>query len=91
VTAVLDIIQSDMLQAATAMRDARTSECATLDEIVEAAADGFARAPWSVVGDEGESRLAESAVTVRCLQRADGSVPLSDDEPDLVAYCARAY
>ena len=28
---------------------------------------------------------------MRCLQRPDGSVPASDDEPDLVAYCARAY
>ena len=54
-------------------------------------ADGFARMPWAVIGDEGEARLADAAVTVRCLQRADGSVPLSDDEPDLVAYCARSY
>jgi len=46
---------------------------------------------WSVVGAEGEATLAESSVTVRCLQRADGSVPLSEDEDGLVAYCARAY
>jgi prolyl-tRNA synthetase len=44
-----------------------------------------------VVGVEGEAKLAESAVTVRCLQRPDGSVPAADDEPDLVAFCARAY
>jgi prolyl-tRNA synthetase len=30
-------------------------------------------------------------VTVRCLQRADGSVPDDEDEDDLVAYVARAY
>jgi prolyl-tRNA synthetase len=35
--------------------------------------------------------LAESAVTVRCLQRPDGSLALSDDEPDLVAVVGRDY
>ncbi len=84
-------MQAELLANATAKRDERTADCKTLDEIVEASAVGFARAPWDVIGDEGEARLAESAVTVRCLQRADGSVPLSDDEPDLVAYCARSY
>ena len=87
----VDTVQDELLAAATAWRDEHTADCKTLDEIVEASADGFARAPWHLIGDEGESRLAESAVTVRCLQRADGSVPLADDEPDLVAYCARSY
>ena len=49
------------------------------------------RVPWSLVRGEGEVRLAERAVTVRCLQRPDGSLPASDDEDDLVAYVARAY
>jgi len=44
-----------------------------------------------VLGPEGEDRLAQHAVTVRCLQRADGSPPVSPDEPDLVATVARAY
>jgi prolyl-tRNA synthetase len=39
----------------------------------------------------GEAKLAESAVTVRCLVRADGSVPDSVDEPDLTAYVSRSY
>jgi prolyl-tRNA synthetase len=30
-------------------------------------------------------------VTVRCLQRPDGSLPDTEDEPDLVAWVARAY
>ena len=58
---------------------------------VEASADGFVRLDWGLVGEDGEDRLAEHAVTVRCLQRADGGVPVRDDEPDLVAYVARAY
>jgi prolyl-tRNA synthetase len=91
VVAELERVQAELLSDATARRDQNTAECTTLDEIVEASQTGFARAPWSIVGAEGESRLAESAVTVRCLQRPDGSVPEADDEPDLVAFCARAY
>ncbi|MEY2450551.1 MAG: prolyl-tRNA synthetase [Acidimicrobiaceae bacterium] len=87
----VDVVQAELLASATARRDERTAECSTLDEVLEASQEGFARAPWSVIGLEGEAKLAESAVTVRCLQRADGSVPAADDEPDLVAFCARAY
>ena len=47
--------------------------------------------PWRAVGTEGETRLAASGVTVRCLQRPDGGLPGTDDEPDLVAVVARAY
>ena len=42
-------------------------------------------------GEAGEADLATSGVTVRCLDRADGSVPDSADEPDLVATVARSY
>ena len=42
-------------------------------------------------GGEGETRANEAGVTVRCLVRADGSVPRSEDEPDLYAVVARAY
>jgi prolyl-tRNA synthetase len=91
----IDLLQAELLTSATARRNDATADCSTLDEIIEASASGFARAPWHVIAevgaDAGEARLAESAVTVRCLQRADGSVPLADDEPDLVAYCARSY
>jgi prolyl-tRNA synthetase len=87
----IETLQSELLASATARRNERTTDCSTLDDIVEAAATGFARAPWRIIGDEGEAKLAESAVTVRCLQRDDGTVPLSDDEPDLIAYCARSY
>jgi prolyl-tRNA synthetase len=87
----VEVVQAEMLAAAVASRDARTLECTTLAEVAEAGQSGFTRVPWDVVGDDGEHTLAESAVSVRCLQRADGSVPEADDEPDLVAYCARAY
>jgi len=63
----------------------------TVDEAAEAAQTGFARLPWDVVRGEGEARLAERGVTVRCLMGPDGSLPPSEDEPDLVAVVARAY
>jgi len=43
------------------------------------------------VDGAGEAALKKEAITVRCLQRRDGSMPLSDQEPDLVAIVAKAY
>jgi prolyl-tRNA synthetase len=77
-------------QAAARLADA-TVDVATLEEAREASQTGFARVPWSVVGAEGEAQLATSAVTVRCLVRPDGSLPESDDEPDLIAVTGRSY
>ena len=53
--------------------------------------DGWARISWARLGVEGDTTLAQSAVTVRCLQRPDGSLAESEDEPDLIAYVARSY
>ncbi|HYU65547.1 MAG TPA: His/Gly/Thr/Pro-type tRNA ligase C-terminal domain-containing protein, partial [Jatrophihabitantaceae bacterium] len=83
--------QQAMLDSAREARDARIAEVSTVDDAAAAAADGWAKIAWSTLGEEGEAKLAQSAVTVRCLQRADGSVPESDTEPDLVAYVGRSY
>ena len=94
VGAVLSALEADqqaLYQEALARREAATVEVSTLEEAIEAAATGWARLPWSAVGPEGEARANESAVTVRCLLRPDGSVPESEDEPDLMAVLARAY
>jgi prolyl-tRNA synthetase len=64
---------------------------ATLADALAVTAEGWARLPWSAVGTEGEAKANAEGVTVRCLVRPDGSVPDSEDEPDLVAYLARAY
>ena len=47
--------------------------------------------PWTALGPEGEAKLAEHGVTVRCLTTADGSVPHDDHQPDTIAVIARAY
>jgi len=91
VVELLEDVQRGLLAEATEFRDGHTADVATIDEASEAAQTGFARIPWATLGDEGEARLAQDAVTVRCLQRPDGSVPDAEDEPDVVAIVSRAY
>ncbi len=88
---LLATVQADMLAAATRRRDDRTHDVATLADAAEAARTGFARLPWAALGVAGETRLAQDGITVRGLQRPDGSLPDDPDEPDLVAVVARAY
>jgi prolyl-tRNA synthetase len=84
-------IQADMLAEATRRRDERTTDVSSVADAVEAAATGFARIPYATLGEAGEDELAQHAITVRCLQRPDGTVPSADDEPGVVAVVARAY
>ncbi|MEP6852014.1 MAG: proline--tRNA ligase [bacterium] len=83
--------QEAMLRTATEARDARIVPAATVTEAVEACADGWARMAWAELGEEGETELAQSGISVRCLQRPDGSVPERDDESDLIAFVGRSY
>jgi prolyl-tRNA synthetase len=91
VAEALHAVQAGLLHEAETLRDSRIVDAKTVDEAREAAQGGFARVPWSAVGDEGETALAGGGVTVRCLQTEDGGLPLSADEPGTVAYVARAY
>jgi prolyl-tRNA synthetase len=91
VTAALEADQKALYDEALARREANTVEVSTLDEAMEAAGTGWARVPWSAVGVDGEALANERAITVRCLFRADGSIPASQDEPDLTAILARSY
>lgn len=87
---LMEEIQISLHDEALAFRDANTASVTSVPEVLEAAKTGFATVPWAVVAD-AEKELAADAVTVRCIQRADGSVPEHEDEPDLVAICARSY
>ncbi len=91
VTAALEADQKALYDEALARREANTVDVATLEEALEAAATGWARVPWAAVGVAGEAKANESAVSVRCLYRADGSAPASQDEPDLTAILSRSY
>jgi prolyl-tRNA synthetase len=90
VTALLSEIQTGLLAEATAFRDARIADVSTIDEAIEAGRTGFARIPWQAVGDDGEDRLGEHAISVRCLQTPEGGVPDDPDGP-LSAIVARSY
>ncbi|MDF3289188.1 MULTISPECIES: proline--tRNA ligase [Streptomyces] len=88
---VLEEDQALLLRQSRERREARTTDVATIDEAAEAAQTGWARIPWAKLGPEGEARLAEQSVTVRCLVSEDGSVPQADDAPGTVALVSRAY
>ncbi|WP_431039680.1 proline--tRNA ligase [Streptomyces sp. P9-1] len=88
---VLEDDQALLLAQSRKRRDDRTVEVTTVEEAAEAASTGWARIAWETLGVEGEAKLAEQGVTVRCLVAADGSVPVSDDQPGNIAVVARAY
>ncbi|MFF1396009.1 proline--tRNA ligase [Streptomyces sp. NPDC058287] len=89
---VLEEDQALLLKQARERRESRTTDVATVDEAVEAAASGgWARIPWATLGEAGEAALAEHSVSVRCLVTEDGAVPDADDAAGNVAVVARAY
>ena len=91
VTEALEAGQKTLYEEALTRQRERTTEVASVPEAIEASGAGWARLPWAAVGDGGEAELNAQGVTVRCLVRADGGVPTSEDEPDLVAVVGRAY
>ena len=91
VTAALEADQKTLYEEALAEQRRRTADVTSIPEAIEAASTGWGRLPWSEVGSEGEAELNAQGITVRCLVRADGGVPDSEDEPDLVVVVGRAY
>jgi len=91
VTAALIADQQTLYDTALAEQIRRTTDVTSVGEAIEAVGSGWARLPWSAVGANGEAELNVHGVTVRCLLNADGSVPDSEDTPDLVAVVGRAY
>jgi prolyl-tRNA synthetase len=91
VVAALGEVQQALQVEALERREARTADVTSVDEAREAAQSGFARVPWEKVGEEGEDALAESGISVRCLQRPDGGLPESSSEAGVVATVGKAY
>jgi prolyl-tRNA synthetase len=91
VPGLLQDAQREMLAAATEARNARITPVRSVAEVPEAVSEGWATLDWDLLGPAGELELASAGISVRCLQRADGSIPESDTEPGLVAFLARAY
>ena len=99
VGSVLARAADELRDEALAFRRSRTVNVSTIPEAVEAARIGFARIPWSAVGEAGEAELAQQSMSVRCLRPegsgddAIGSVN-AEERPDgasLVAIVGRAY
>ena len=80
VSEALEADQAALLDEATRLRDDNTATTDDVERAVELAREGAVRIPWRAVGEDGERRLAESGISVRCLLRE------SDD-----AIVARAY
>jgi len=84
-------IQTSLYEAALDRRQALTVSVSTVEEAIAAAQTGFARLPWDLVTPEIEKQLKGEALTVRCLQRADGSIPADESEDGLICIIARSY
>jgi prolyl-tRNA synthetase len=91
VPAELERMQSDLLARAIAFRDERTIDVTSVGDALEAAKDGFARLAWDLVKGEGEATLNAEAVSVRCIQRQDASMPENEDEGGLICLVAKSY
>ena len=89
--ALLEEMQEGLFQGAQRRLHDATHDVASIGEAMEAAETGFARLDWSKVGEAGEAQLKTQAVTVRCLQRKDGSMPTTDTEDDLDCIVAKSY
>jgi len=88
---LLETIQNDLLTRAEDQLASRTVQTESVEEAREAAQIGFARIPWRILGVEGEKSLATDAITVRCLQTADGQIPQDTSADDVMAVVGRSY
>jgi prolyl-tRNA synthetase len=88
---ILAAEQAELLRQAKELRDRQTRPVGTIEEAAEQARDGAARLPWARVGSEGEQRLLQDGISVRCLVRADGEPVLDPDDEGVEAIVARAY
>jgi prolyl-tRNA synthetase len=88
---LLKTIQKDMFTAAQARLAERTVETTSVDEALEAAQTGFARIPWRALGEDGERKLYDNAISIRVLQTPDGEVPRDPSADDLIAVVGRSY
>ncbi|WP_460579393.1 proline--tRNA ligase [Humibacter ginsengisoli] len=91
VPALLGAMQAELFeQAANRLAD-NTVDVRTVSDAIAAAATGFARIPYSVLGEAGEDELADNAITVRCLQTEQGGLPEAHTDENLFAVVARSY
>lgn len=89
---LLETMHTEMIEGGHRRLADRIADATSVEEALAAAQTGFARMPWKMLGEEGETALNRQAVSVRCLQTEDGSVPTTSAESDnLVAIVGRSY
>jgi prolyl-tRNA synthetase len=92
VVTLLERMHTEMIEAARQRLTDRTAEATSVDEALDAAKTGFARIPLEQLGEEGEDLLNREAVSVRCVQTREGTVPGSGDlDSELMAIVGRSY
>jgi prolyl-tRNA synthetase len=91
VTALLARVGPELEAEARAFRDGRTRSVDSVDEAIEAGMEGFARVPWRLLGEEGETRLAGETLSVRCLEGPDGGLLADDGDESAIAVVGRSY
>jgi prolyl-tRNA synthetase len=89
--ALLQAEQEELLRQATTLREQLTTRARTIQEAIEKARAGAVRVPWATLGPDGERRLLEHGISVRCLLREDGEPPDDADADGVEAIVARAY
>jgi len=90
---VTELAQKSLFADAQRLLDNKTVHVDNVPGALEAAQVGFAVLPAELLGSgEGEDELNAAGVSVRVLQRPDGSLPdPGEDLSNLVAVTARAY
>lgn len=92
VPSLLDAMQAGLFEQARRRLNDNTADVETVPDAITAAATGFARIPYAALGESGEDDLAANAITLRCLQTADGNPPAANDaSEELFAIVARSY
>jgi prolyl-tRNA synthetase len=88
---MLEDDQQELLAQATALRNRKTESVHTVQAAQEVATRGFAQIPWRALGLDGEDRLAQDGISVRCLIHDDGEPVDDPHEEGVDALLARAY
>lgn len=88
---LLTEIQQSLLDEATRRRDESIVEVDTLADARSVAQTGWAKISYEVVREAEATGGLGEGLSVRCLQRPDGSLPESTEERDLIAYVGRSY